>query len=249
MKKKLLVLGLGLLALVLSGCMDIESRYYIYPDGSGKNTTVFSMDPTKMMGMAGSFMGGMMPGGMPGATKGNQNPLEEFEKQGISGISEIDTTFTLYFNDVHKFTSEGIKSLVWERKKNLYHLKFVSDLNKFQEKFAPKMPEGTPEDQKQAGEMGMMMQMQMLKGMKISFVVVMPGEIVKSSGKFKGREARWEMTIDELMKKKELTIEAFSKPPSPQAESEFKKFKEELAKANKKFKEAISSLQQMLPTK
>ena len=248
MKKKLLALGLGLLVLVLSGCMDIESKYYIYPDGSGKNTATFSMDPSKMVGMVGSFMGGMMPGGMPEAAKGTQNPLEELEKQGVTGISEINTTFTLYFNDLHKFKS-GIKELIWEKKDNLYHLRIVPDLSKFQEKFAPELPEGAPKEQKQAADMGMMMAMEMMKGVKVSFVVMMPGEIVKSnSTQFKGREARWEMTIDELMKKKELIIEAFSKPPSPEAESEFKKFKEELARANKKLKEAMSSFQQLFPT-
>ncbi len=250
MRRKFLVLGLGLSVLVLSGCMDVESRYYVYPDASGKNTITFVMDPTEMMGMMGGVMQGMMPGGMSGVSKGAQDPMKELKKSGISGISGINTTFTLYFNDVHKFESKGIEEFVWEKKKGLYHLKIVSDLSELQEKFAPKLPEGASEEQKQAAEMGRMMQMQMLKGIKISFVVVMPGKIVKSNSKqVKGREARWEMSFEELLKTKELTIEAFSQSLSKETKLEFEKFKEELAKANRKFKEAMSSFQQMLPSK
>jgi len=242
MRKKLLLLGLGLASLVLAGCINVESKYYIYPDGSGKNATLFSMDPTKMIGMTGGMLKGMMPGGMSGATKGAQDPMEELKKSGVSGISEVNTTFTIYFNDVRKFKS-GIKELTWEKKNNLYHLRIVPDLSKMQEQFGPKLPEGATEEQKQAAEMGKMMQMQMLKGMKISFVVVMPGKIVKSNGKIEGREAKWEMTPEELMKKKEIVFEAFSELSSPQLGNEFKKFKEELGGASKKFKEAVSSFQ------
>lgn len=242
MRKRFLLLGLGLASLVLAGCMNVESKYYIYPDGSGKNATLFSMDPAKMIGMTGGMLKGMMPGGMSGATKGAQDPMEELKKSGVSGISEVNTTFTIYFNDVRKFKS-GIKELTWEKKDNLYHLRIVPDLSKMQEQFGSKLPEGATEEQKQTAEMGKMMQMQMLKGMKISFVVVMPGKIVKSNGKIEGREAKWEMTPDELMKKKEIVFETFSELSSPELGNEFKKFKEELGGASKKFKEAVSSFQ------
>jgi len=247
MKKKLLVLGLGLACLVLAGCMNVESKYYIYPDGSGKNATLFSMDPTKMMGMMGGMLKGMMPGGMSGATKNAKDPMEELKKSGVSGISEVNTTFTIYFNDVRKFKS-GIKELVWEKKDNLYHLRIVPDLSKMQEQFGSKLPEGATEEQKQSAKMGKMMQMQMLKGMKISFVVVMPGKIVKSNGKIEGREAKWEMTPEELMKEDKLVIEAFSELSSPELGNEFKEFKEESSGANKKFKEAMVPFQETSPT-
>ncbi len=242
MRKRFLLLGLGLASLVLAGCMNVESKYYIYPDGSGKNATLFSMDPTKMMGMMGGMLKGMMPGGMSGATKGTQDPMEELKKSGVSGISEVNTTFTIYFDDIRKFKS-GIKELVWEKKDNLYHLRIVPDLSKLQEQFGSKLPEGATEEQKQSAKMGKMMQMQMLKGMKISFVVVMPGKIVKSNGKIDGREAKWELTPEELMEKEKLIIEAFSELSSPELGNEFKKFKEELGGASKKFKGAISSFQ------
>lgn len=239
----ILYLGLGLSVLVLSGCMNVEGRYYIYPDSSGKVKVTFVMDPTKMMGMAGGMMKGMMPGGMPGGTAGAQDPMKELEKLGIAGVSEMTTTMTIYYTDIHKLKGEGFKELIWQKEKGLYHLKMVSDLTKFQEQFAPKIPEGASEVQKQSIQMGRMVQMQMLTGIKMSFVLVMPGEIVKSNGKFKGREATWELTVKELMEKKELTFEAFSKPSSPKAESEFKKFKQELAEASRKFKEATSAFQ------
>ncbi len=247
MKKKLLMLGLGLASLVLAGCMNVESKYYIYPDGSGKNATLLSMDPVKMMGIMGGALKGMIPGGMSGTTKGTKDPMEELKNSGVSGISEVNTTFTIYFNDVRKFKS-GLKNVVWERKGNLYHLRIVPDLTKLQEQLGPKLPKGATKEQKQSAEMGRMMQLQMLKGMKISFIVVTPGKIKKSNGKIEGRQAKWEMTPDELVKKDELVFEAFSELSSPELGNELKKFKGELSGANKKFKEAMVPFQETSPT-
>ena len=244
MKRKILFLGLGLLALALSGCMDIETRSCIYPDGSGKNTVIFKMDPAKMVSMAGSFMGGIMPQGEKGAA----DPIKELEKTGIVGISELATTITLYYADIRQFKNKGIKELLWQKENKGYHLKMVYDLSQLQEKYAPELSEGTSEEEKQAMDIGRAMQMQMLKGMQISFVVIMPGKIVNSNGAIKGREARWEMTMEELMKKKDLTIEAFSESSSPELNAEFKNFKDELAQAQKKFKEMASSLQHLMPS-
>ena len=250
MKRGILIVCLLVFAVGISGCMEMESRYNIYPDGSGKMAGLFSLDPVAMMSaLAGTFKTQAATGtdtaqNLSAAT----NPSAEFEKIGISGISKINTTVTVYYTDILKFKEAvnqkkpAVKELIWEKKDGLYHLKFVPDMNKLNE--PPALPgkesgKETPSVMNNPANKGMMLMF--MQGVKLSFVLVMPGKVVKSNGKAEGREVRWEFTGQELMSGQELVFEAFSEASCPELDSEIRKFKEESSAANKKMKEAVAS--------
>ena len=228
----------------------MESRYHIYPDGSGKMAGLFSLDPIAMMSaMAGTFKmkaaTGMDTAQTPSASP---NPSAEFEKMGISGISKINTTVTVYYTDILKFKEAAnqkkpaVKELIWEKKDGLYHLKFVPDMSKLNE---PSALPGKESDKETSSAMnnpankGMMLML--MQDIKFSFILVMPGKVVKSNGKAEGREVKWELTGNGLMNGQELVFEVFSETSCPELNEEFRKFKEESSAANKKMKEAVAS--------
>ncbi|MCX5642752.1 MAG: hypothetical protein NTY10_05950 [Candidatus Omnitrophica bacterium] len=253
MKRWILVACLGFFAVGLSGCMELESRYYIYPDGSGKMAGLFSLDPVAMISAMGSMAGTNKTKAATGtdtdqASSVSSNPSAELEKMGISGISKINTTVTVYYNDILKFKEAvnqkkaAVKELVWEKKDNLYHLKLVSDMSKLNEPPALSGKESekeSPSPINNPANKGMALML--MQGMKFSFVLVMPGKVVKSNGKAEGREVRWELTGNGLMNEPELIFEAFSEMPGPELNEEIRKFKEESSAANKKLKEAVAS--------
>jgi len=246
----MLIVCLGFFAVGLSGCMEMETRYHVYPDGSGKMAGLFSLDPVAMMGaMAGTFKikaatvtdTALVPPAPP-------NPSAELEKMGISGISKINTTVTVYYNDILKFKESVnqkkpvVKELVWEKKDDLYHLKFVSDMDKLNEPSAlPGKESGkeTPPAKNNPADKAMMLTL--MQGVKFSFILVMPGKVVKSNGKSEGREVRWEFAGNELVNAKDIVFEAFSETSCPELDEEFRKFKEESSAANKKMKETFAS--------
>ncbi|MFH2067908.1 MAG: hypothetical protein ABII89_00370 [Candidatus Omnitrophota bacterium] len=251
MKRWILIACLGFLAVGLSGCMELESRYHIYPDGSGKMSGLFSLDPVAMMSaLSGTFKTPAATGtdaaqNSPATT----NPSAEFEKMGISGISKINTTVTVYYTDILKFSESAsqnkpaVKELVWEKKDGLYHIRVVPDMNKLNE---PPALSGKESDKETPSAMmnnpankGMMLML--LQDVKFSFILVMPGKVVKSNGKAEGREVRWEFTGNGLMNGQELVFEAFSETSCPELDEEFRKFKEDSSAANKKMKEAVTS--------
>ena len=250
MKRWILIVCLGFLAVGLSGCMELESRYHIYPDGSGKMAGLFSLDPIAMMGaLAGTFK--TQPATGTDAARNSSaapDPSAEFEKMGISGISKINTTVTVYYTDILKFKEAvnqkkpAFKELIWEKKDGFYHLKFVPDMNKLNE---PPALSGKESGKEKSSAMnnpankGMMLML--MQDVKFSFILVMPGKVVKSNGKAEGREVRWELTGNGLMNEKELVFEAFSETSCPELDEEFRKFKEESSAANKKMKEAVAS--------
>lgn len=250
MKRWTLIACLVLFAVGLSGCMEMESRYYIYPDRSGKMTGLFSLDPIAMMGaLAGTFKiqaaTGTDTSQVPPAST---DPYAEFEKMGISGISKINTTVTVYYTDILKFKEAvnqkkpAVKELVWEKKDGFYHLKLVPDMDKLNEPPVLSDKKSGKENQtalNNPANKGMMLMM--MQNVKFSFILVMPGKVVKSNGKAEGREVKWEFTGNELMSGKELMFEVFSETSCPELNEEFRKFKEESSAANKRMKDAVAS--------
>ena len=250
MKRWILIVCLGFLAVGLSGCMELESRYHIYPDGSGKMAGLFSLDPIAMMGALANTFKTQPATGTDAARNSSAapDPSAEFEKMGISGISKINTTVTVYYTDILKLKEAAnqkkpaVKELIWEKKDGLYHLKFVPDMNKLNE--PPVLPgkepdKETPSAMNNPANKGMMLML--MQDMKFSVILVMPGKVVKSNGKAEGREVRWELTGSGLMNGQELVFEAFSETTCPELDAEFRKFREESSAANKKMKEAVAS--------
>ena len=250
MKKWILIACLGFLAVGLSGCMEMESRYYIYPDGSGKMAGLFSLDPVAIMSAMGNTF--KMQGDVGADTAQNpptaSGPSVELEKMGIVGMSKINTTGTVYYSDILKFKESAnkkkltVKELVWEKKDGLYHLRFVPDMSRLTE--PPEISEKESGKNSSPGinnpvNKGTMLMF--IQGMKFSFVLVMPGKVVKSTGKAEGREVRWEFAGNELMGGQELVFEAFSETSCPELNEELRKFKEESSAAARKLKEAIAS--------
>ncbi|HNQ35179.1 MAG TPA: hypothetical protein PKN80_03845, partial [bacterium] len=212
MKRWAMLFGLVGLAVVLSGCMEIENRYYIYPERNGKQTVLITMDPVNMtgalVGLAGSFGGGQ-PGG--GGLPGGENPVQQLEKMGISGLSDIRTTFSVYYDDILNLAGKskeipvGAKEIVWEKnKEGLYHFRMVLDMSQM------KKGMGMGEGGQPGGGPGPMGMLAMMQGVKVHTVLVMPGRVVRSNGQNKGREARWSSSLQDLLNTGELVYEAYS---------------------------------------
>ena len=250
MKRLITIACLVFLAVGLSGCMEMESRYHIYPDGSGKVAGLFSLDPVAMLSAMGNTFKMKADAGTDTAQNPpvSSDPSAELEKMGIAGMSKINTTGTVYYSDILKLRESTnkkkstVKELVWEKKDGLYHLRFVPDMSRLTE--PPEMSGKESEKKNSSGinnpaNKGMILMF--MQDMKFSFVLVMPGKVVKSTGKAEGREVRWELTGDELMNGQELVFEAFSEASYPELDEELRKFKEESAAANRKLKEAFAS--------
>lgn len=245
MKKWILIGCLALFVVGLSGCIPkVENKLYIYPDGSGKASLFVSVDTLATIGaVRGSGIKeatGTDTGQTPPVPSG---PAVEFEKWGVAGISNVDITGTIYLSDILKLKETDakektriVKELVWEKKDGLYHFRFVPDMSEPSPESpaaSEKKPESTKNNPVNKDTVDMVLQ-----ETKLSFILVMPGKVVKSNGKAEGREVRWEFTLDDLTNKKNLTFEAFSETSCPELNEEFKKFKEESSAANKRLKEA-----------
>lgn len=227
MKKMTLVLMLVFLSVGFAGCIKIENRCYVYPDGAGKITTVSNIDIAKIISTAGPMVGSL-----------------EIEKLGISGLSDLDFTFSIYTDDIKKFKdpqnpiSKGIKEFVWAKEKDQYHFKAVFDLKTARES----SPQGKVNLGK--GPEAEMMKNMLFSQIDLALVVVMPGKVVKSNGVIEGRKVIWNTTLQKMFEQDELTLEAFSESSCPELDKEYKTFKEESSKASQKYQEMVNSRQE-----
>lgn len=246
MKKWALIGCLVLLVAGFSGCIPkVENKLYIYPDGSGKASLFVSVDTLATIEAARGFGAKETTGTDTGQTPSESSgPAGELEKWGVAGISNIDIAETVYLSDILKIKETDakektriIKELVWEKKDGLYHFRFVPDMSDESSSESPASSGQKPESAKN-NPVNKDTAYMMLQETKLSFVLVMPGKVVKSNGKANGREVRWDFTLDDLTNKKNLVFEAFSETSCPELNEEFKKFKEESSAANKRLKEA-----------
>ena len=204
--------SVGALALLSAGCLQVENKFIVYPDGSGRVVTTMKMDQNAL-----EMMKGMNPGG--GQGEGQENPMSGREMKGLVGGQKMTIVTEGIFSDINQVEGQGVK-FAWTRLKNGGNkLKLDVDLakaggpgmgagmgmglgggdaekkeagkdakngDKKGESLVDKEEGGDDEEEGGGGGLGDMAQQLgggMMKGMSFKYVVVMPGAVGKSSSK------------------------------------------------------------------
>ena len=239
----------GLCSLVLvAGCFQIEEKYIVYSDGSGKLVKTMTMDQSNM-----EMMKNMAPpgsgGGAPGAdiTKTLEGTMGQKVQMGAIA----------YFEDVTKVKQPGYNFAFTKRDDGGIELKLDMDLEEIKKAAAkgasagmPGMGGGddeggenlgeTPSDEggdeggEAPGGMGGLdpgMMEGFMSQMKQSIVLVLPGDVTSASmGEKNGRVVTFVMEGQDLSapKEKKICIEASCGAPTADAKEEFEAFQKEL---------------------
>ncbi|MBI5367937.1 MAG: hypothetical protein HZA54_12930 [Planctomycetes bacterium] len=257
--RSLALVAVAGVAVATSGCLQVETKYTIYPDGSGRIKTTMTVD---------SNMTEMMKGFAPnqGAKGGSANPLAGNEVKGLVGGQKMTIVTEGLFADINQVEAQGAK-VAWKKLKNGgARLKLDVDLNKAggpgmggmpgigiggggEEKTAAKngakteaLVEGEEESDEEESEeeggngMAQAFAAEMFKGMSIKYIVVMPGAVTKSSSDaIDGRTVTFAVNPADLAKQqKQFSFTASCGAPEESLESEFAAFKKELKAAGGK---------------
>ena len=244
----------GLCSLVLvAGCFQIEEKYIVYSDGSGKLVKTMTMDQSQM-----EMMKNMAPPGSGGGAPGADltKTLEGTVGQKVQMVA------IAYFEDVTKIKQPGYVFGFTKRDDGGVDLKLDMDLEEIKKAAAkgasagmPGMGGGDDEGGENLGEtpseeggdeggeapggMGGMdpgMMEGFMSQMKQSIVLVLPGDVTSASvGEKNGRVVTFVMEGQDLSQPKDskISIEASCGAPTSDAKEEFEAFQKELDAANK----------------
>lgn len=243
----------GLCSLVLvAGCFQIEEKYIVYSDGSGKLVKTMTMDQSQM-----EMMKNMAPPGSGGGAPGADitKTLE-----GTMG-QKVQMVAIAYFEDVTKVKQPGYAFAFTKRDDGGIELKLDMDLEEIKKAAAKGASAGMPgmggddeggenlgetpseeggdEGGEAPGGMGGLdpgMMEGFMSQMKQSIVLVLPGDVTSASvGEKNGRVVTVVMEGQDLAapKEKKISIEASCGAPTSDAKEEFEAFQKELDAAKK----------------
>ncbi|MBI3272179.1 MAG: hypothetical protein HYZ53_24515 [Planctomycetes bacterium] len=253
--------AVGALALFSAGCLQVENKFVVYPDGSGRMVTTMKMDQNAM-----EMMKTMNPGGGQGG-EGPENPMSGREMKGLTGGQKITIVTEGVFSDINKVEGQGVKFAFTKLKSGGNKLKMEVDLSKAggpgmgggmgmglgggdekkeekkDEKQGDKKGESLVDgddgdDEEEGGSPGDMAQAfagEMFKGMSFKYIVVMPGTVAKSNSKLvDGRTVTLALDGGALAQaKKTHTLSASCAAADDAVLAEHEAFKKELDAAGK----------------
>lgn len=202
----------AILALALTGCLQVDEVLTLFPDGSGKLHLQFAFRKTmlKMLEEAGKAEGLAPPGGLQAEL---MDPPKFFENaRGLTAIRSgkavedgewVRNSVTGYFEDVNAVRLGGNSgkpgSSGFQARLGPGTLTVSNRLYEFREGFERGAAQrgATPEQLKASFEF----LKPMLEGMRICFSVVVPGSITETSGfmKKEGSTASSEVNADVLI--------------------------------------------------
>ncbi len=252
--RRVALASLAALVLASVGCLEVDTIFTVYPDGSGRVTMSMTIDEDKL-----EMLRGMAPGGLE-ETQGS-GPTQEIG--GLVGRQKLRITTEGLFEDINQVQMSGLKISFQPGGDNTFRVRLEVDpksgpggsptrlgplgglgggsgrkplppddgqdpenLTEDSEG-APADPDAMSEDAAQA------MAEQMLAGMKMRVQVILPNEVLGSTGKHEGRRA-W-LTLDEKTMKaarEAIVLEASCEDRlGADAMLEFAEFQTELAGA------------------
>lgn len=236
----------GLCSLVLvAGCVQIEEKYIIYSDGSGKIVKTATMDQSNM-----ETLKGMIPPGSGGGTPG-ADITKSIE--GTIG-QKVQMVGTAYFEDITKVQQPGYIYGFTKRDDGGVEVKIEIDIDEIKKAMmnrAGRMSgmggdEGgedlgeTPSEGGVApGGMGGLdpgMMEGIMSQMKQSIVIVLPGEVTNTSvGDKEGRVVTYVLEGGAMAGPAgtKIAIEANCGRPTADVQKEFAAFQKELEAAKK----------------
>lgn len=254
MTRRLLSLAGACALVMMAGCFQVEQKWIVYSDGSGKFVQTMTIDQQqaamlKNMAPPGSGGGGGAPGtNMADTIKGTVG-----QKMQMVAIA--------YFEDISKVEQPGINFVFSKHDDGGCDLKMGVDFEKIKAAAAKNAPgalgggggdeggddlgekKGEGDEGKDEGKEGPSMggfdpgMMEgMMSQMKNSIVIVMPGDVTSTSrGDKAGRIVTYVMEGADLAKPKEktITIEASCGAPTKEAKADFEEFQKELEAAKK----------------
>ncbi len=252
MLRRLMSLAGACALVMMAGCFQMEQKYLVYSDGSGKFVQTMTIDP-QQLAMAKGMAGGAGGPSTPGANMGEQIKGTIGQKMQMVAVA--------YFEDISKVEQAGMTFGFTKHDDGGCDLKIGMDFEKIKAAAAKKAggamgggggdeggddlgekkgdgDEGKGEG-KEGPSMGGMdpgMMEGMMSQMKNSIVIVMPGDVTDASrGDKKGRTVTYVMEGEDLTKPKEktMTIEASCGAPTKETKAEFEAFQKELETAKK----------------
>jgi hypothetical protein len=228
-KKIAMLMVVGFLAVSVIGCVEIDIKVYVYPDGSGKavEKVVLGEQATAMIDMMVEQAGKKPEEALKeGMKQGNKGDSVKYDFVSSEKIEKKDGKYVMervgYFKDINK----AMKNTTFEKQKNGTFI------------LSGKGDKSEEKDIEQFKKMRAF-----VKGLRISLIMVCPGEITKADGydSHKGREAKLTIDLDKLQdmmeKGEKFEMKIICDAPTKGVETEFEEFKKEYAEAEKKAKE------------